>query len=345
MSAIRLCILAVVAATLATAQMSAVWSDNCGVAPANSRLYYSNASITCDNAVACQSGFCACIGSTRTGNTTCAAGNSNCTRVTECIGALTVCMNAASDSASCTGLSDLHFALLAAESAGEWNTSTAYTVCKYRTCELLNQTAGRCLVEGTKLCPSPIKFVGTMLLFGDWSNVDLTAAKTNLEADFSAFFGYLVKIIRIYTQAVPTRRQSNGQLLVIEFEVQGANARNSGFTQKLTNLRNSPDITAQLSSFGQQYKIANNGASPIFVGVSAGLGSSAFSGTGIAGGVAAGPTLPTPAGGTPNPATFGPSSSSNPGSASSSNPPAGSGAATQSLLAALAVAVLSAMLF
>mgnify|MGYP000745900706 CR=1 FL=1 len=48
MSAIRFCVLAVVAAGLA----SAMYSSDCGTAPANSRMYYSNASInTCAAAV------------------------------------------------------------------------------------------------------------------------------------------------------------------------------------------------------------------------------------------------------------------------------------------------------
>lgn len=348
MSALRFCVLAVVAATLASAQMPAMWSNNCGTAPTASQMYYNNASIQCTAAITCQTGYCACVGSTRTSGTTCAQRSSNCSRVTECIGALTVCLNVASDNSSCTGLNDLHLALLGAETSGQWNTSTAFAVCKYRTCELLNETASEnCMVDAMKLCPSPIKFVGTMLMYGNWAGVDLSIAKANLEADLLAFFGYLVRIIRIFTQAVPARRQAGGQLLVVEFEVEGANARNSGFTAKLNNLRNSGDITQQLSSFGAQYKAANNGASPIFIGVSAGVGSSAFSGTGIAGGVAAGPTLPTPGGSTPGPSAGPSGSPSNPGSASSSNPPpsGSSGAATQSLLAAAAVAVLSAMLF
>jgi len=38
MSALRFCVLAVVAATLASAQMPAMWSNNCGTAPTASQM-------------------------------------------------------------------------------------------------------------------------------------------------------------------------------------------------------------------------------------------------------------------------------------------------------------------
>ena len=320
-----------------------MYSSHCGTAPASSRMYYSNTSInSCPVAVSCQSGYCTCIGSTRISNTTCAAGTSNCTLATQCIGLLTACLNEVADkqSAACPGLADLHMGLLAAESAGQWNTSATYSVCVYRTCVLLNMTAGNCMVNGAMLCPSPIKFVGTALFYGNFANVDLAVARGNIERDLAAFLGIPVRVLRLFLQAL-NRRQGGQSVLVIEFEVIGVNARNTALGTKLNHLRNSGGIA--FNSFIEQYRAANNGALPIFIGVSAGVGSAAFSGTGIAGGIANGPTLPTsvptnvPGGVTNAPGSQASSSSSTPGTDTS-------GTARQPLVAAAVVALLGALL-
>jgi hypothetical protein len=240
-------------------------------------------------------------------------------------------------------------ALLGAETAGQWNTSTAFSVCAHRTCVILNQTAGNCSVDANKLCPSPVKFVGTMIFFGGFlGTFNLVDARVNLERDISAFLGFPVKVLRVYTQVPAAGAPAGQSLLVVEFEVEGVNSRNTALNAKLSNLRNSPTL-AVLPLFRAQYQAANGDADPVFVGVSGGLGSSAFSGTGIEGGVGRGPSIPAGSGatttGTPGTgSTAAPTTTGSQSSSSGTTAP-GSGAATQSLLAAVVVAVLSAMLF
>ena len=332
-------IAAVAAFVLLAASVQGLSWPSCAPAPPNSRMFYSDPSINCTAGVACQTQFCACIGSSHIGNTACAAATANCTLAEECIAGLTTCMNAASDNTECAGLADLHLGLLAAETAGQWNTSAAYGVCLYQGCEILNRTAPTCSLDPVRrprLCPSPLKFTGRLTFQGFFSSIDQQVLKANLKADLEAFLGFQV-VVTGAVVAIPIRRQlpnpNDLHTLMVDFQVLGVNSRNSVLTAKLNNMRNSG--VAVFPRFVAQYQAANNGANPIFLGVVGSSGSDVV------------PTIiidtfsPTeiPPMSTPNPGSQGSSSSSS-GGATSGASRAGSLASVLSALILLVAAAL-----
>lgn len=357
MSALRVCALVVLVAGLATAAKT---GDGCPE-PSTAKRLYGNASIACSTATTCQETYCTCVGGTANGGNNCTYSSSapSCTAASQCIATMISCLNSASDLTSCTGLADLHMSLLSVESAGQYSGSNAYESCRYRSCVLLNASAGtNCTLDYATMCPSPVSFSFTMLLRAVFtSDFGPSQIRGPFAADLSAFLGVPVRVIRAYLAGM-NRRQATAQVMIVESVADGVNLNNAAFSTAFTNAA-SAEVDTLLSGTLSAYREATGNSDAFEVlGVSAGVGSSAFSGRGAAAVVAGLPPRggasgsgsgsnggSSGSGTTPSGSGTTPSGSNGGSSTSSLAPSSSSGAATQSLLAAVVVAVLSAMLF
>jgi hypothetical protein len=330
MSAIRT--IAVVAVLLAVAASAAsTFQVGCGVMPKVS--LFGNSSLKCSKGDECLAAYCKCISAPVGNNFTCGASTKapNCTVATACIASRTACINKAADDATCVSLKDLKMSNLAVAGGQLYSASAAFASCKYDTCIALNTTAGNCTLDFNALCASPVVFIGTLRLKGDFSKLlsDPVASKAfvaALEADLAKSLGVAhVVIIRIYISA-KSRRQAQ-QTLIIEFSVPGVSAQNAAFASALAAVAsgNGSWLVAALAAYKAVYGAS---ASFTFAGIAAGSASTAFS------------KVVSKAGSKPKPV-------SKPGSkpTGSSDDSSASGAASQSVVAAVVVAVIGAMLF
>jgi hypothetical protein len=345
MSIMRLCVVAVICAAAFAAAVDT--SGACTAPTSAKRLYANTTSGMCTAAETCHAAYCTCVGGSRTANTglSCTAGTASCSATSMCVSVVTACLNSASDNPNCIYLRDLHLSILDVESgASLFNNSAAYTACKYQACVLVNATAGSaCNLTYMDLCPSPVSFIGTLILTGSFGFQQflVNAAvrrlfATALATDLARALGIsVVRLLRmwIHGDAIPARctgaacRRAGSEKLVSEFEAVGVSGNNAALKANMASLKSGD--SAWLSSTLTYVQTIDPTAQISFGGISAGGVSSAFASQG--GLSAAVVAIPT---------TGGSSAGSTTGTTGTS-----SGAAVQSILAAVMVAVMSAMLF
>jgi hypothetical protein len=359
----RLCVLAaVLVASIASA--ATPFADGCQSQSDTGRTVYANKTTGCTAVNTCSTNYAACLPTSQT--------TVNCTRANECVGKFLMCLNGAVDSTGCgTVLADLKLSLLSVTNGERYNLSAAYKSCVATSCALVNESfiggGANCTLDVTTLCVSPVNFIATLLLRGAFSAILADSTKRSkfeaaLLADlFRALKIALITIRRMYIAG--SKRQAL-QTLVVEVQVPGVSANNAAFSAAFTALKNSGSSWA--TSANAVYK-AETGQDLVVLGVGAGGASSAFSSIPIP--TTASPPTPAPttrsptASTTGSPATTGtPPSGSNttrsptgstaappprnttrsPGTAAPSTGSSSSGASARSLVAAAAIAVLSA---
>jgi hypothetical protein len=353
MSIMRLCVVAVICAAAFAAAVDT--SGMCTAPTSTKRLYANTTSGMCTAAEACHAAYCTCVGGSRTANTglSCMSGTANCSTTSMCVSVVTACLNTASDNTACTYLRDLHLSILDVESgASLFNNSAAYIGCKYTACMLVNATAGSmCNLTYMDLCPSPVSFIGTLILTGSFGFQQFLVTPavrrlfaTALATDLARALGIsVVRLLRlwIHGEAIPARctgaacRRAGSEKLVSEFEAVGVSGNNAALKSNMAALKSGD--SAWLASTLTYVKTVDSTAQISFGGISAGGVSSAFASQGgLSAAVVAVPTT----GGSTTASTTGGGTPPTTGSGTTT-----SGAAVQSILAAVMVAVMSAMLF
>jgi len=158
--------------------------------PSGSKDVYSLVNSSADTRV-CAAALCSCLGaSTWTNGTvgcswTATAVRPNCSKTTSCTALYILCMDTVD-----ANNTDLHLSNIAIASGELYNTSVAYTDCKYRTCAIFNQTApsdsATCTTPYATVCTSPVT----------------TSFTLRIEGNFSAIFANktLVEILRLAIQ-------------------------------------------------------------------------------------------------------------------------------------------------
>ena len=325
MSTMRLCFLAVIAAGLAAAGYTAT---DCPETPSHG-CFYTNASAACAAAAECDTERANCIGTSSA---------PDCVATAVCVGKWIKCINKASDdTTACPGLKNLHMSLLGINSGTAYNVSTAYTSCKACACQVLNSTAGNCALDYDVLCQPPVQFRGTLLFRGMWKAILASqSGKSDLMDNFAKDLKFIlrvfVKVLNAFIHG-SSRRQTGTDSLVVEFVAPGVNDKNPALKERLEILAGKPSFP----SVAAQCRNAT-GEDFTFLGFSAGIGSSAFGG-GSLGSVISGFLN------SGSNASASASASSSASSSTSSGPSDTTGAATQSLLIAAIVVVISAALF
>jgi hypothetical protein len=334
-------------ATAASAQYSGA-ANACGTTPT---ALFGNSSTTgsgCSKAIACQTAYCACIGAGAPTNFVCGAFTGghmpNCTVSAKCIATKMLCMTAASEE-GCADLKDLKLSNLAIAGGQLYNASTGFKACKYEACKMLNATVsgGNCSLNFDELCASPVKYVFALLIKGKWSKFISDAAKklglsNALAADMSRKLRFVCIVKTLFIRS--NRRRQTESNLAVTFEASGVTANNADLKAAIASAQTDKTF---LTSTQSVYVAENPGESFTVVGISAGSASSAvFSkvASKVASRTTATTTTTTGTTATSTTTTTGTTATSTTGSDSSR-----SGAATQSLLAAVVVAVIGALLF
>jgi hypothetical protein len=276
-----------------------------------------------------------------------ASSKPTCTVAESCIQKYIACIdNVALTNSSCVGTANLRVSLNAVESGSElYNASAAWTDCKYRACTTFNQTAGNCSFHYGNVCRSPVNFLGTVMIKGSFTAILADATKREqfavaLDADISLrlrISGCFVTRMYVYGTTRPAterprptsaarRSQATSENMIIEYTAPGVTASNTALKTNLNALA-ADKTSTWLSSTATVYTSLTAGqtvASLGFIGAAEGSGSGAFSSGKFKSIIAANP---------PGPVT--PPSPPSPTSTTKS------GAAVQSVLAAIIVAVLS----
>jgi hypothetical protein len=338
MSAMRFSVLAVL--LFAGAALGST-TDSCGAAMGTQKLYANTTGTICTAASTCYTTYCTCLGATHSSGLMCTTPTTkpSCATATKCVTDVMTCLNKASGDMTCSNLKDLHLSILSLESGLKlYNESMAYYACRYRSCSLINETAGNCTISYDSVCVAPVIFRGTLLLKGNFTAILASPEQRELlakaiEKDLIKTLGFVdVFVNRLYaygtpenlrppfrTRAPATRRRQGDQALVIEYEVPGVSSKNTNFNSKLAVVAANGNWLVEAKS---EYSTLTGGQTLTFLGASEGTGSGAFSSGKLNSLV--GSLTPAPVPVTPSPT---------------------SGAAMQSLLAAAVVALLSAMLF